>query len=291
MDNLNVLILGGDTRYVEVIDAFADKGASVYVAGYDHLALSSSIHKTSVKNVNFSKMDAIILPVAGTDTSGNIEATFSDEIFMLTEELLAQTPKHCTIYTGTANSYLEKLAQTTNRKLVKLFARDDIAIMNSIPTAEATLKIAIEETDETIHRSNVTVLGFGRVGITVARLFGVVGANVYVAARKPADIARITEMGLKAVSFNEIDKIIGKMDITINTVPHHVLDAKRIATMKKNSLIIDLASKPGGTDFSAAKQEGVHAIHALGLPGKTAAKTAGKIIANVLTDVISTSKT
>lgn len=38
-------------------------------------------------------------------------------------------------------------------------------------------------------------------------------------------------------------------DIVFNTVPAMVLNAQLLVKMKKNSLIIDLASAPGGTDF------------------------------------------
>lgn len=57
--------------------------------------------------------------------------------------------------------------------------------------------------------------------------------------------------------------------------------------MKRDTLIIDLASRPGGTDFDYAKEHGVNAIHALGLPGKVAPKTAGQVMADVLVQLMS----
>ena len=45
------------------------------------------------------------------------------------------------------------------------------------------------------------------------------------------------------------------------------------------ALIIDLASLPGGTDFAAAEELGLHAEHALALPGRCAPQTAGALIA------------
>ena len=84
----------------------------------------------------------------------------------------------------------------TKRKLVLLFKRDDVAIYNSIPTVEGTIMMAIQHTDITIHGSNVVVLGLGRVGMSVARTFHLLGSKVKVGARKPEHIARITEMGL-----------------------------------------------------------------------------------------------
>ena len=61
---------------------------------------------------------------------------------------------------------------------MKLFERDDIAIYNSIPTVEGIIMMAIQQTDYTIHGSHVAVLGLGRTGLTIARTFRALGADV-----------------------------------------------------------------------------------------------------------------
>lgn len=53
-----------------------------------------------------------------------------------------------------------------------------------------------------------------------------------------------------------------------------------------HTLVIDLASKPGGTDFRYAEKRGVKALLAPGLPGIVAPKTAGQILANVLSQLL-----
>ncbi|MDI5787499.1 hypothetical protein PO124_00265 [Bacillus licheniformis] len=50
--------------------------------------------------------------------------------------------------------------------------------------------------------------------------------------------------------------------------------------MTPRTLILDLATRPGGTDLICRKQ-GIKALLAPGLPGIVAPKTAGQIIANV----------
>ena len=42
-----------------------------------------------------------------------------------------------------------------------------------------------------------------------------------------------------------------------------ILDKKRLERVRKDCIIIDLASKPGGVDFDAAKERGIKAILAL----------------------------
>lgn len=287
LKNYHVLIVGGDARYLEVINHLADCGATVEAAGFEQVTFQQSeVHHTRLQKVDFRTIDAMLLPVSGTDSKGKIDAPYAlDEIY-LTQNMIAQTPDHCCICTGISNAFLNKATDTVNRKLVRLFSRDDIAIYNSIPTAEGALMLAMEETNVTIHGSHVMVFGFGRIGMTVARLFSAVGAQVHVCVRKAADIARIMEMGMQPVLIKDLAKEITDTDIYINTVPRQIVDHNIISAMKKSSLIIDLASSPGGTDFTFADQQGIKNVHALGLPGKVAPKTAGKIIADVFTKVI-----
>src|SRR5690625_6645738 len=40
-----------------------------------------------------------------------------------------------------------------------------------------TLQLAMEHTKQTIHNANVLIIGFGRIGITIARLFNQIGAK------------------------------------------------------------------------------------------------------------------
>ncbi len=275
----NVLMIGGDSRNKEVAEILCEKGHQVSVIGYDTCEFTVK-NITHGNHEDFSKSDAIILPVHGTTEDGNVYSTYSEHRFQLTTELIAQTPSHCKVFSGITNDFLNNT--TKERQLEVIFARDDIAIYNSISTAEATLHIAIEETDYTVHGAHVAVIGFGRVGFTVARLFKNVGAYVTVFARKDRDIARITEMGLNAARMHRLAEEINKSSICINTVPHPILDEPVLTNMDMDTLIIDLASAPGGTDFKFAREKGINAIHALGLPGKTAPKSAGKILADTI---------
>mgnify|MGYP001260575677 CR=1 FL=1 len=146
--------------------------------------------------------------------------------------------------------------------------------------------MAIQHTDFTIHGSNVIVLGLGRVGMSVARAFASLGAKVKVGARKSEHIARITEMGLTPFHLDEFDSVVKDVDICINTIPALIVKASIISKMPSHTLIIDIASKPGGTDFRYAEKRGIKALLAPSLPGIVAPKTAGQILAGVLTQLL-----
>jgi dipicolinate synthase subunit A len=283
LTGMHISVIGGDARQLEVIRKLTELDAKLSLIGFDQLDHGfTGATKEQMDEMDFTNVDAIILPVAGTNNEGVVETIFSNEKVVLTEKILLDTPKHCTVYSGISNNYLNTIIRSTGRRLVKLFDRDDVAIYNSIPTVEGTIMMVIQHTDITIHHSNVAVLGLGRVGMSVARAFDALGAHVKVGARRSEHLARITEMGLKPFHLSELENEVTDIDVCINTIPHPIVTAKVISKMPPHSLIVDLASKPGGTDFRYAEKRGIKALLAPSLPGIVAPKTAGQIIANVL---------
>ncbi|MEH7222611.1 dipicolinic acid synthetase subunit A [Bacillus sp. JJ1566] len=287
LTDMHVAIIGGDARQLEVIRKLIELDARLSLIGFDQLDHGfTGASKERLDEIDFRDIDAIILPVSGTNSEGEVETIFSNETVVLTEEILSQTPEHCVVYSGISNSYLDGIINATNRNLVRLFERDDVAIYNSIPTVEGTIMMVIQHTDITIHNSNVAVLGLGRVGMSVARSFAALGAHVKVGARKTEHIARISEMGLTPFQLSNLSEEIKDIDVCINTVPKLIVTANVISKMPAHTLIVDLASKPGGTDFRYAEKRGIKALLAPGLPGIVAPKTAGQIVANVLSQLL-----
>lgn len=283
LTGMQIAVIGGDARQLEIIRKLTELDAKLSLIGFEQLdhAFTGAV-KEKMDEVDFSNIDAFILPVAGTNLEGQVETIFSNEKVLLTEETLSNTPDHCIIYSGISNSYLNGITEKANRKLVKLFERDDVAIYNSIPTVEGTIMMAIQHTDFTIHGSNVVVLGLGRCGMSVARTFHVLGAKVKVGARKSEHLARITEMALTPFHLNNLKNVVNDTDILINTIPYPIVSAAVISKMPAHTLIIDIASKPGGTDFRYAEKRGIKALLAPSLPGIVAPKTAGQILADIL---------
>lgn len=161
---------------------------------------------------------------------------------------------------------------------------------NAVPTAEGAIEIAISETPVTVHGSRCLVLGYGRVGKTLSHSLLSLGAKAYVVARKYADLAQIENYGCHPLTMNDAKSRIAGFDIIFNTIPALVLDSDTLARTRKDTLIIDLASKPGGVDFEAAKQLGLNVIWALSLPGRVAPVTAGHIIKDTIINMLAESE-
>ncbi|MGG1574385.1 dipicolinic acid synthetase subunit A [Fictibacillus sp. NRS-1165] len=287
LTDLQIAIFGGDARQLEVIRKLTEQGANLVLVGFDQLDHGfTGASKMDMGEVDFAKLDFIVLPVNGTGPNGEIDTIFSNKSIVITSSHLKQTPEHCHVYSGITNKYLNGILAESGRGHTQLFERDDVAIYNSIPTVEGTLMMVIQNTDTTIHKSNTVVLGFGRVGMSVARAFAALGARVKVGARKPEHLARISEMGFIPFHLDDLKKEVIDTDVCINTIPFQIVTSDIISKMPTHTLIIDLASKPGGTDFKYAEKRGIKALLAPGLPGIVAPKTAGQILGNVLSQLI-----
>lgn len=287
LTGVQVLLLGGDARQLEVIRKLTELDAAVTVSGFDglHSSLDGAVQAEFEEQL-FENVDALLLPAVGTDDQGLIHAVFSDRQMQLTESHFAKLPKHCTVYTGMAKPYLRQLCEQHSLSIVELFDRDDVAIYNSIPTAEGALMMAIQNTDITIHGSSSMVLGFGRTGFTMARTLQGLGSKVKVGVRRSEQFARASEMGFEPFYIHGLLQHVSNIDLLFNTIPTMIVTAQIIANLPSRAVIIDLASKPGGTDFRFAEKRGIKALLAPGLPGIVAPKTAGRIMADCLTQLI-----
>ncbi|MEB3102620.1 dipicolinate synthase subunit DpsA [Ferviditalea candida] len=287
LTGIQVALVGGDARQIEVIRKFSEMDATVTLIGFDNLQSSfSGVTKEEMDPKVFMNLDALVLPPVGTDDAGGVETIFSSQSIRLTEEHISSLPKHAKVYTGMAKPYLIQLCSNAQIELVELFDLDDVAIYNSIPTAEGALMMAIQNTDITIHGSECMVLGMGRTGKTLARVLKGLGAHVRVGVRRKEHFARAWEMGFDPFYIDQLALEVSNIDLIFNTIPTMIVTAQVIAQIPPRAIIIDLASKPGGTDFRFAEKRGIKSILAPGLPGIVAPKTAGRIIANTLCQLI-----
>ncbi len=280
-------MIGGDARQLEVIHKLAELDASVTLVGFDNLHNQyGGVRKAELSESLLHEADAILLPVVGMDDDGKVESVFAAEPVQLEEKYFLSIHAQAVIYTGIAKPKLRQLCQDHQVRLVELLERDDVAIYNSIPTAEGALMIAIQNTDFTIHGSCAMVLGFGRTGITMARSLHGLGAKVKVGVRREDHFARATEMGFEPFYTQMVSEEAKQVDLLFNTIPSMIVTAQVIANLPHHAFIIDLASKPGGTDFRYAERRGIKAMLAPGLPGIVAPKTAGRIIASCASRLI-----
>jgi dipicolinate synthase subunit A len=285
LEGVAVALIGGDAREVILAERLAAMGAGVKVVGLP-VKCCGEIEICPGIAEGLQGIRALVLPVPGINDRGELHTAFIKPPPVLTGELLSGLPRGTPVLVGVAGKPLREMAEKAGLKLVELMKLDEVAILNSIPSAEGAIQLAMENSDITIHGSKSLVLGFGRTGVTCALKLHALGSRTTVVARNPDQRARACAMGLGAADFSRLCLESADADFIVNTVPAMVLDESVIEAMASTALIIDLASSPGGTDFPAARRRNITAILAPGLPGKVAPKTAGRILADVVPRIL-----
>ena len=284
---VNFTIIGGDLRIIKLAKILSEDGNTIYaygvekaeeLKGNDKIILCDKLQE-AVKN-----SEIIIGPIPFSSNGKDINAPFSDKQISIRELMHVINAK--ILIAGSITPEVYDLANDEYIEIIDIIKREELAVLNTISTAEGTIEIIIENTNKILHGSNVLILGFGRIGKVLARKLAGLSAKVTCAARKDEDLAWIKAYGHMATNINSIGENLSEYDVIINTVPHLILTEEKIKYIKDDCLLVDLASNPGGIDKKAAKNKNLKLIWALALPGKVAPVTTAEFIKDTVYNIL-----
>lgn len=276
-------IIGGDKRQLYLADSFIKDGYKVMLGGFDTLKSVGEIAITDVDSA-LSYGDIIILPLPSVRSDGSINAPFSQGNIYLSDGYIEHI-KSKPIFASFSEKLLRAYPKLKSAPVFDYASREDFAILNAVPTAEGAIEYAMCAYEGTIAGSKSLVAGFGRIGKILSSKLKALGSDVTVSARRFEDLAYINALGYKAENTGELKNISG-YDLVFNTIPALIFDENMLKNTGRDTLIIDLASAPGGVDFEAARSLKIDAQRALSLPGKCAPKTAAEIIKQTVNSII-----
>jgi dipicolinate synthase subunit A len=270
-----VAVIGGDLRMLEHMRQARAAGAKVQhyggVPGSDEAAgvpASASLAE-AVKGARI-----ISCPIPGVGTDDALYCGFTQEKLWTTTEVLRGAAAGAMLFSGRITAKMSEWAKGTPVKMIAYGEDDPLAILHAVPTAEGAVKVAIENTEETLLGLNVLCIGLGRVGISVVQAFEGMKAHVTLAARNASQLARAWAMNTQPVALKDLAGRIGEFPLIVSSASGPVLDRTLLAKTAKDVVIIDLCSPPGSVDFEAAKALGRKVIWARAQAG-TAPRRAG----------------
>lgn len=283
----NISIIGGDLRIVKLAELLAKDNFKIKtyaIEEAEELSKIQKIEKCNTLNETIENAEIVIGPIPLSSNNIQINTPFSKKIITLEE--LAKKIKNKKFIAGNIKKEFYEYNKNNGSEIIDLLEKEELTILNTISTAEGAIQIAMEETIKTLHSSNILILGFGRVGKTLANMLKGIGANVYCEARKNEDLAWIKTYGYEPIDLNNLNENLNKFDIIMNTIPSLILKEKEINCLKKDCLLIDLASSPGGIDIKVAKENKIKTIWALALPGKVAPLTSAEFIRDTIYNIL-----
>lgn len=276
-------IVGGDKRQLFLAKSISDSCYNVILGGFDKLQSIGTMMLADVKTA-ILESDAVIFPLPSVRADRSINTPFSDRTVILDDEEI-EALLYKPVFVAMRDKFVRAYPKLRDARVFDYASKEEFSILNALPTAEGAVECAMGRFEGTISGSKCMVVGFGRIGKILAQMLKLLNADVTVCARKESDFAYISALGYKSRNTQTLKSIQG-YDIVFNTVPALIFDKTLLMNIDRNTLIIDLASLPGGVDFEAARKFNTDAVRALSLPGKCAPKTAGEIIKTTVFNII-----
>lgn len=284
MNTEKIAVLGGDMRQSYLIEALESCGYTV--SAYGIKGYATQCEDTLIGAI--SGADAAVLPYPLSPDGVYLNAICENCNIKLRDLFRAfKSAGVSLVFGGSFKNDISELAGELNIKTVDYGKSEAVLIKNALCTAEGALEIAMRELPINLHGSKSAVLGYGRIGKLLCARLKALGSNVYTVARKPEALSYAEAEGIYAVKMPHIQSAIENADVIFNTAPSMILDLTHLLTLRKDCLIIDLASSPGGVDFNEAERLGLKVIWALSLPGKCSPKSAALIISEAVHEYIS----
>lgn len=261
---MKLVFIGGDMRCGSAAEYLKKSGFEIFFI-------------KSLDDMHMLKdADAVILGVVSVDEYGRI---LGGECRISYTDLVKLIPENVPVIGGRLPCY-------AGHKCADVLNREDFAVLNAAITAEGAIMLAIQNTKFSIFGSEILICGFGRIGKLLADRLSVFGCGITCSMRKASDAAFCGALGYKCIFTDEISKIAEKCDIIFNTIPHTVIDEEVISRMKPETVIIELASKPGGISAESAEKHGIKVIDGGSLPGRFSPLTAGEIYGRTIENIL-----
>lgn len=277
MNDIKICVLGGDSRMISAIRFMYKQNYSVSAFGLNGILNEAVTHNDLVSAVSGATL--IVLPLPFSTDGIKLFAPLCDFEIKISD-VLSALQKGQLIAGGKMSEDFCKKAMQKGCGIYDYYLSERLSVLNAIPTAEGAVSIAINETSKTIFGSKCVIAGYGRIGKILAKLLKNMGADVTIFARSEQALTWAEADGCHALPFYCAERHLDDKDIIFNTVPALWMDKNIIDSTKKDTVIIDLASAPGGVDFEYAKFISRKVIFALSLPGKVAPESSGNIIAD-----------
>ena len=264
-----VAVLGGDLRMLEHMRLGRLAGARVQHYGSIPGAEDAAGQPQAATLADAVKGARIIsCPIPGLGADDELYAKYTTEKLRLTTDVLKGASSGAVLFTCYSTPRLDEWAKAASVRIIPYGEDDALSILHAVPTAEGAIRLAIENTDDTLLGMNVLCIGLGRVGISVAQAFEGMKSRVSLAARNPAQLARAWTMNTNPIELSDLKSHIGNFGLIVSSTSGRVLNRDLLALTRADVVIIDLCSPPGSVDFEAAKALGRKVIWARAQAGR-----------------------
>ena len=286
LKNNSVCFVGGDLRQYYLACIFSSQNFDIHsydlslappstYASFNTNTLSSTCHTHDSLAEALSCCNIIILPY-------QLDKVLADELSMHIELL-----KNKYIFSGNIPNSLKQVLESHTIIYHNYFNPDYIARANAIATAEGTILELIKRSPYNLHGSHILITGYGNCAQVLANKLAGLNTHVTICCRNQFQHFCAQSNGLDYISITDLENNINNFEYIINTIPFNVLTNTILSHLNKCTIIIDIASSPGGLDINYATSLGINATVLPGIPGKVSPYSSASILYNYINDVLS----
>lgn len=285
--SLQISLAGGDERQyymlLHLLEVLKEKDIKAQVTYYltsfpvnasQTLSTRFPDTVTSVPTLNqaLEQCRIFIGPVPFSRDGIHLFTPHSENALTLTE-LINAANKPDILAGGNIPKYLQQNMPKVS--FLDFMKEESFLDVNSQLSAEGLLAYIIHHTKGSIRNSSCLVTGYGRFGAAIANKLSCLGSRVFVYDRKQEKNPDILKAGYQCYDIRTYPPMKQDFDFVINTIPAPVIKAPFLRTLRKDCVLFETASAPGGFDSDICQGLALKLVHCPGIPGKTAPKAAG----------------
>ncbi len=271
---MNVCVMGGDLRNFFLAKLLSKEKHEVKVYGFEKI---ENFKECETYENMLSSSEIVVLPIPFTKDKKTINMPLSNRNIRIQE--LVYYLENKTIFAGNIPEDIQEILKEKQNEVIDFMQKEEFAVLNAIPTAEAIIEIILKNTNKILQGSHCLILGFGRIGKVLAHKLQGLSVDVTCMITNEIEKAWAVAYGYEITTIQKLQNYYAKIkqyDIIINTIPK-IIFKEELKEIKKETLVIDLASKPYGIDRKIVEEENINFIEALGLPRKISTNVVSKI--------------
>ncbi len=285
METRRICLLGGDARMHHAAEALRRDGHTVTELG-GGCAPRQALGRKDLLGA-LADAEVLVLPIVFDAAECSVEGA------VVSSETLLEAFGGELLLCGRTAPWIDAWANRRAVSMIRYTEKELFALRNALPSAEGAIYTAMRAFPRVLAGATAVVLGYGRIGALLSDRLSHLGVRVTVCARRPEvlETARlqghpILPIDLAAWNRGELPTPLCKCDLLFNTVPNRLLGRGALAALSPKTLLIELASFPGGFDPLDAELVERRYELARGLPGQYAPVTAGEILAVTAEELI-----
>lgn len=178
---------------------------------------------------------------------------------------------------GNFSSEIKDLLKEKNIKYINLLEDNSFVVKNANLTAEGVLALIIKETELSIFKNKILIIGTGKVGTSIAVLLKQLNLDFTFITFHTDKISHSNFFTDKVYLNSELFEIIENYDVIINTAPDKVILDKMLEKINENAVVLEIASI-NCLDKNLANNYKFRYILAPALPQVFSAKSAGDVM-------------